>query len=63
MDYKFKKCLTTLCISVTIVDDNIVEGEGNFSVSLLRPAGLNSRLTLDPAEAEVTITDNDGMFH
>ena len=42
-------------VPVTIVDDAIVEGDQSFFGNLNNPVG---RVTLDPAQATVTITDD-----
>ena len=44
-------------INVTIVDDNVYEGDESFTVALSNPG--NAVLDPDPATATVTITDND----
>ena len=33
-----------------------------FNVSLVGTTGLDERIDLDPVDAEVEITDNDGML-
>ena len=45
-------------MTVTIVDDNTVEMNEEFSVQL--SSTLNSRVTVQPSMATVTITDDDG---
>ena len=48
---------------VSIVDDDLDEIDSeNFTASLVRVTD-NSRVTIDPELAEVTIEDNDGNVH
>ena len=58
----FAACETSVCTSVTIVDDDIAESTENFFVSLLRTDQLDSRITLSPTLAEVEIVDNEGSY-
>lgn len=44
-------------MTVTIVDDNTVEMNEEFSVQI---SSINSRVTVQPSMATVTITDDDG---
>ena len=46
------------CTTFTIVDDDLLEGDENFQVSLDSPTG-GANLD-DPISATVTIIDNDG---
>ena len=47
------------CINITIVNDVILEGDQNFTVSL----SSNDPVIFDPlSEATVIITDDDSMF-
>ena len=59
----FDECDTRACISITIVDDSMVEMTESFNVTLDRIAGLDSRITLNPSRVEgvIQITDDDGM--
>ena len=48
------------CLTISIIDDNALEGDHVFTVSLAPPA---SPITLtDPSSSPVTITDNDGKW-
>ena len=52
-------CGATMCVPITIVDDNMVENEVNIIISL----STNSRrITVDPNSRylEIIINDNDG---
>ena len=67
MDYErlstilmFDSCTGRSCASVNIVDDLILENIESFFASLARSTGLDIRITLDPVNAEIEITDDDG---
>ena len=45
-----------------IVDDIILENE-SFDLTLERTNGLDSRITLDPVNGVVEVTDNDGRYN
>lgn len=48
------------CTTFTIIDDDLLEGDENFQVSLDSPTG-GANLD-DPTSATVTITDNDSAL-
>ena len=52
------------CLLVTIIDEDIVEQNESFFVTLERTADLNERITIDPdnSEGEVVIGNDDGKF-
>ena len=51
--------VNVFCINITIVDDDILEGDQNFTVSL----SSDDPVIFDPlSEATVIITDNDSKF-
>ena len=56
----FPPCERSRCVDIPIVDDDVLENSELFSVSLERN-GLDTRITLDPMDGLVEITDNDGM--
>ena len=58
---EFDACDTRQCTEMPIVDDMIVELTESFFVTLERTPGLDSRITLDPVDGEIEITDNEGM--
>ena len=58
----FPACGTKRCVDVTIVDDNVLENVESFTVTLERTPGLDMRITLDPVDGVVEITDDDGLF-
>ena len=57
----FSPCDIKQCITVKIENDDITEESEFFTVNLERTTNLDSRIVLDPRNATVNITDNDGM--
>ena len=57
----FDTCETRHCTEIPIVDDLRVEVSESFLVTLERTPGLDDRITLDPDNGVVNITDDDGM--
>ena len=57
----FDSCQVRSCADISIVNDTILENDESFDVTLSRTIGLDNRITLDPVDAVVVITDNDGM--
>jgi hypothetical protein len=47
------------CVDVFIVDDIILENDESFILTLERTPDLDSRITLDPVNGVVEITEND----
>ena len=58
----FAPCDKRICVDVPIVDDEIVENVDTFEVTLERPPGLDSSITLVPVDGIVEISDNDGKY-
>ena len=58
--FRFHACQDTACVSIPIVDDDIAENDESFTVSLERTSDLDSRISLSPDTALVTILDDDG---
>ena len=58
----FVTCGTQQCVNVVIVDDDVLENVESFDVTLERTPGLDSRITLDPVDTVVEITDDDGEY-
>ena len=56
----FPPCERRSCVGILIVDDAVLENYELFNVTLERN-GLDTRITLDPVDGLVEITDNDGM--
>ena len=59
----FAECQNRSCVDVLIEDDDVLELTESFSVTLERTLGLDDRIELGPVDAEVEITDNDGMLY
>ena len=60
----FPACGRKQCVDVTIVDDEAEETIESFDVTLERPPGLDMRISLDPVDGVIYITDNDkGKFY
>ena len=52
--------MTEVALDVSIVDDNVLEGNENFDLSV-NVSSLPSKVNIgDPDQATVTIVDNDG---
>ena len=56
----FPPCEISRCVDIPIVDDDVLENSELFNVTL-EGNGLDSRITLDPVDGLVEITDNYGM--
>ena len=56
----FAACQMRSCVDVYIMDDMILENVVSFDVTLERTPSLDTRITLDPVNGVVEITDNDG---
>ena len=56
---RFSACDKEACVSVPIIDDDLVEGEERFLVTLSASDDFDSRITLSPTTAEVIINDDD----
>ena len=50
-------------MTVTIVDDMVNESEELFDITLSRTSGLDSRITLNPIDGRIVISDNDGKLY
>ena len=59
--FSFDECDRRMCVSITIVDDSMVEMTESFNVTLDRTTSLDSRITLGLADGVVEITENDGI--
>ena len=60
MSLVFDACETRACTDVRIINDNWPENAETFTVSLERNSAQDAWLSIDPAEAKVTILLNDG---
>ena len=50
----------TACDSITIIDDDVLEGEHSFEIQIASTDPMLS--TINPASTVVTIQDNEGSF-
>ena len=50
------------CINITTIDDDNVEGDQAFTVSISSVSLPNSVTLLDPSMQTATLTDNDGKY-
>ena len=55
MTLVFQACQTMVCANVTVVDDEIAEGNETFSVMLKRSDTLDSRIKLSTSATNLTI--------
>ena len=55
----FAACQRRRCVNVTIENDAVLEDAESFDVTLERTFDLDNRITLDPVDGEIEITDND----
>ena len=56
----FAACQIRSCVNVSIINDVVLENVESFDVTLERTLGLDSRITLNPVDGVIEITDNDG---
>ena len=57
----FDTCDTRVCATILIMDDATPEGTESFTVTLEGTPGLDDRITLDPVDGEIQISDRDGI--
>ncbi|CAI8015468.1 hypothetical protein GBAR_LOCUS9583, partial [Geodia barretti] len=57
----FDTCETRKCTNIAIANDDIPEGTESFNVTLEGTPGLDDRITLDPVDGEIQISDRDGI--
>ena len=58
---RFVRCKIKECVSIHIINDEIVENTETFSVSLEESTGLNDKFELNPGQLFIDINDDDGM--
>ena len=56
---RFSPCISEICITISTNDDELVEGEETFTVSLKRSTDLDSRILIGQHTSTVTIDDED----
>ena len=49
-------------MNITVTDDEILEDDESFEMTLEPTPDLDSRIILGPATAEINIIDDDGVF-
>lgn len=57
----FAGCQMRSCVSLSIINDMVVENVESFGVSLKITDDLDSRIIFNPANGKIDITDNDSM--
>ena len=62
---EFDRCQNESCVNLTIVNDNVLEMEESFHVSLESIQALNNadeinRINITSAKVEINIIDDDG---
>ena len=60
---RFPPCTSEVCVTITTVNDELVEGNENFSVSLMRGPQWDSRISFRRSKSEVVIFDDDCKWH
>ena len=60
---QFEQCQRRSCVHVVIVYDKALEITELFDVHLDRTSDLDDRIELNPVNAAVEITDNDGIYN
>ena len=57
----FNAEITRASFSVSIIDDNVLEGNETFDLTIDPSSLANNKITVgDPGQVTVTIVDNDG---
>ena len=60
---RFGACAKRQCLTVDIIDNNLIEDTETFTLTLKHPPrGGTADIVLDPTVATVTIEDEDGTF-
>ena len=57
----FDVCDTRQCVLISITNDNKVEKEEKFNVSMTRTVGLDDRVELERVLTTIEVFDTDGM--
>ena len=59
----FAACTRTVCVTVPIVNDIVLEGVETLNVAIRRPgSGLDPRITLDPTDGIIEVINDDGLL-
>ena len=59
----FAACQDRYCLNIPIINDNELENDKTFRVTLGRTADLDRRVSIRKPRADVTINDDDSMCH
>ena len=59
----FAACQERYCQTIPITNDNEAENDKTFRVTLMKPRGLDNRISISAPRADVTINEDDGMCH
>lgn len=62
LNFDSTNLLSHQCIDIAIIDDNLIEGVEEFSVSLIAQNNANGQIILQTSSGSVFIADNDGML-
>ena len=57
----FVACQDRYCLDIPIINDNELEYDKIFRVTLGWTSDLDRRVSINPTRADVTINDDDGM--
>ena len=60
---RFPPCTAERCVDIVTINDDLVEGDENFFVSVTRIFYWDSRLRLTRSRSLVTIEDDDSECH
>ena len=60
-ELRFPVCAKKQCLSVSIIDDLLLEDTETFTIHLEKSLGLSNKFTVDPSVKVINITDNDGV--
>ena len=52
-----------MVLNVSAVDDEMLENDVSYNLTLERTPDLDSRITLDPAHGVLEFADNDGRYN
>ena len=58
---RFGACETRQCVTIQIINDDKLEETESFNISLEGSHGVSSQFILDPQQASIYITDEDGI--
>ena len=59
----FGACQDRYCLDIPIINNNEVEKDKTFRVTVGRTTDLDRRVIVNPTRADITIVDDDGMYH